>query len=171
MRIATIIMAMMAAFTLSAAEEVNLIKNGNFAEGTKFWNVSPQVKHVAATGKDGKNFVELTNQRSVIQTVAIEPDGIYELSFLTKGENIVAKDKTQGGRVIIRGGKRYARGTADPKGGCMTGTFDWKQGKCTLKASYFQSPNLTITLWLAGDGKCCYTDVKLVKVGSEKKAQ
>ncbi|MBR2357709.1 MAG: hypothetical protein IKA65_06775 [Lentisphaeria bacterium] len=171
MRITTVIFAMMAAFTLSAAEEVNLIKNGNFAEGTKFWHVSPQVKHVAATGKDGKNFVVLTNQRSVRQLVAIEPDGIYELTFLIKGENIVAKDKSQGGRVIIRGGKRYARGTANADGSCMTGSFDWKQGKCTLKASYFKSPNLEITLWLAGDGKCCYTDVKFVKVGSEKKAQ
>ena len=164
------ILAMMAMFTLSA-EEVNLFKNGDFSEGTKHWIFPKDVQIVPAPGLEGKKAVAFTGQKCVVQGVNIDPKCDYELTFMAKGENIASENKNKGARIIIRGGKQYARGTVNTDGSCMRGTFDWKQGKMILKGSYFKNEHLLFNLWMDGAGTCYFTDFKLVKVNTEKKAQ
>lgn len=170
MRTATFILAMMAMFTLSAAE-VNLFKNGDFSEGTKHWLVLKGATLSDTVKYDGKKSACIKKDQQFWQSVTLEPGGIYELTFMVKGENIVAQNKNQGARIIIRGGKRYARGTANADGSNMTGSFEWKQAKNILKASYFTDKKLHFTLHLDTEGTCYFTNFKLVKIGSEKKAE
>ena len=63
MRTTTFILALMAMFTLSASE-VNLIKNGDFAEGGKHWMLLKGAKvssDVKADGSDSAGFLERVN--------------------------------------------------------------------------------------------------------------
>ena len=170
MRTTTFILALMAMFTLSASE-VNLIKNGDFAEGGKHWMLLKGAKVSSDVKADGKNAVAITKGQQVIQNVIVDPQADYLLTFKMKGENIAQGKPGQGARIIIRGGKRYGRGTADPKGNSMTGTFDWKEGKALLKGSYFQSNKLVFTMHLDTEGTCYFADFKLVKVAAEAKAE
>lgn len=170
MRTTTFILALMAMFTLSAAE-VNLFKNGDFAEGGKHWMLLKGAKVSTDVKADGKNSVAITKGQQVIQNVTVDPQADYLLTFKMKGENIAKGKHGQGARIIIRGGKRYGRGTADPKGNSMTGTFDWKEGKALLKGSYFQSNKLVFTMHLDTEGTCYFADFKLVKVAAEAKAK
>ena len=170
MRTTTFILALMAMFTLSASE-VNLIKNGDFAEGGKHWQLLKGAKVSTDVKADGKNSVVITKGQQVIQNVTVDPQADYLLTFKMKGDNIAKGKPGQGARIIIRGGKRYGRGTADPKGNSMTGTFDWKEGKILLKGSYFQSNKLVFTMHLDTEGTCCFADFKLVKVAAGKKSE
>ena len=170
MRTATFILALMAMFTLSASE-VNLFKNGDFAEGGKHWMLLKGAKVSSDVKADGKNSVAITKGQQVIQNVIVDPQADYLLTFKMKGDNIAKGKPGQGARIIIRGGKRYGRGTADPKGNSMTGTFDWKEGKALLKGSYFQSNKLVFTMHLDTEGTCYFADFKLVKVAAEAKAE
>ena len=170
MRTTTFILALMAMFTLSASE-VNLFKNGDFAEGGKHWMLLKGAKVSTDVKADGKNSVVITKGQQVIQNVIVDPQADYLLTFKMKGENIARGKHGQGARIIIRGGKRYGRGTADPKGKSMTGTFDWKEGKALLKGSYFQSNKLVFTMHLDTEGTCYFADFKLVKVAAEKKSE
>lgn len=170
MRTTTFILALMAMFTLSAAE-VNLFKNGDFAEGGKHWMLIKGAKVSTDVKADGKNSVAITKGQQVIQNVTVAPQADYLLTFKMKGDNIAKGKYGQGARIIIRGGKRYARATAAPKGNSMTGTFDWKEGKALLKGSYFQSNKLVFTMHLDTEGTCYFADFKLVKVAAEKKSE
>lgn len=170
MRTTTFILALMAMFTLSASE-VNLIKNGDFAEGGKHWQLLKGAKVSTDVKADGKNSVVITKGQQVIQNVTVDPQADYLLTFKMKGDNIAKGKPGQGARIIIRGGKRYGRGTADPKGNSMTGTFDWKEGKILLKGSYFQSNKLVFTMHLDTEGTCYFADFKLVKVAAGKQSE
>ena len=171
MRITTFILAMIAAmFTLSAAEEVNLVKNGDFSEGSKGWLLLKGAT-VCTDKATGKNYVCIKQGQQAVQNVTVDPKADYLLTFKAKADNIDKNKYGHGARIIIRGGKRFARGTVDPKGGCMIGSFDWKEGKCLLKGSVFSSNKIVLTLHLDVDGSCCFTDFKMVKVAAEKKAE
>lgn len=170
MRMLTFVLAMAAMFTLSAAE-VNLFKNGDFVEGGRYWQFIKGAKVSTDVKADGRNSVVITKGQQVIQSVPIDSNANYVFTFKMKGDNIAKGKNGKGARIIIRGGNRYARGTADPKGNSMTGTFDWKEGKCTLKGSFFKADKLVFTMYLDTEGTCYFTDFKLVKAAAEKKAE
>ena len=161
---------MLLVIVVSMVSGAEIIKNGDFSEGLKYWLVNKEAEISPTVKAGGKNAVCITRGNGVIQNVAIEPDGIYELSFLVKGENISAANPGKhGGRIILNAGKNYGRCTANDDGSCMTGTFDWKRGVYRFNASKFNSRRLNLNLYLDADGKCYYADVKLKKVGMEKK--
>ena len=167
MRILFILLGAFFTLNLSA----NAVKNGDFSDGFKHWAVlKDSLKNPVQI--DGKNAACVTSRKGYVQSVNLEPNAVYELSYLVKGENISAANPGRfGGRIILKGGKVYGRAVATDDGSCMTGTFDWKEGKILLKGSYFQSNKLVFTMHLDTEGTCYFADFKLVKVAAEAKAE
>ncbi len=164
MRILFILLGAFFTLNLSA----NAVKNGDFSEGFKHWAVlKDSLKNPVQI--DGKNAACVTSRKGYVQSVNLEPNAVYELSYLVKGENISSANPGRfGGRIILKGGKVYGRAVATDDGSCMTGTFDWKKGVYRFNASKFTSNRLTIHLYLDVEGKLYFTDLKLRKVGVEK---
>ncbi len=164
-----IFLLLIATLLMNSAHGSNIVKNGDFSKGLTYWNnIGGAVLSTTVKAGD-KNSACVTRGKYLVQKVALEPNAVYELSFLVKGENIPGvSSSSQGGRVILHGGKNYGRATTNADGSCMTGTFDWKRGIYRFNSSKFNSKRLDIYLRLDADGKLYYADVKLVKVGTEK---
>lgn len=144
----------------------NLIKNGDFAQGLKFWNVSNKEIQISATvtAPDGKKAVCLPNNSTIAQSVKLEPDTDYELTYMIKGENIVPTKRTNsGGCMVMNSGKVWDRSTPAPRNARMTGTFDWKKHTYRFNSSKFKNQPLSILPSINAKGKCYFADLKLVK--------
>ncbi len=164
MRILLILLGSFIALNLSA----NIIKNGDFSLGMKYWNSQGAV--LSDTVKAGdKRAVCVTAKKGMVQSVAIEPNSVYELSFLVKGENITKSNPGKnGGRVILRCGKVYGRATGTADGSCLVGTFDWKRVVYRFESSKFKGSRMVLNFYLDVEGKLYFADIKLKKVGMSK---
>ena len=143
------------------------LKNGDFSDGVKGWmNTSKKVVVDPAVKAPGNlPAVKLNGPEDEIrQVLKLEPDTVYEFSFLVKGENI-DKSKTwqRGARIMLQGGKIWDR-IAEKNGSCMTGTFDWKRITGTIDTGRFKTSTIRLNAVLDAKGTCWYADFRLKKL-------
>ena len=164
-----VILLLCFAIALSAAAE-NLIKNGDFSEGLKFWYATNKTTHISQSVTcNGKKALCMEGASEFIQLVELEPDTDYILTYSIKGENIVpTAPRNSGACIVFKGGNRWWRSTpaADNR---MTGTFDWKRHTYKFNSSFYQNKPLSIRLTLNANGKCYFADMQLVKASPEAK--
>ena len=149
----------------------NLVKNGDFTQDLKFWwKTAPNVEVSKNVTADGKKAVCLKDETSLGQGgIKLEPNSVYELTFMVKGENIVAsKPFNSGACIVLNANKVWARVTPNTGGARLTGTFDWKRHTYRFNSSRFKNPGkFNIRLDFNAKGTCYFADVKIVKVGEE----
>lgn len=155
----------------SPASDSGLIKNGNFSQGLQGWLRNKKTTDIDPAVKAGNlPAVRLTEQDQLRQTVTLDPEGVYELSFLIKGENIANMNpSSRGARVMLHGGKNWARVTGNESGKCLVGTFDWKRVTYRFATSDFTTNKVRFLAVIDTTGTCWYADFKLKKVGVKKK--
>lgn len=159
--------AVFAVLLCTASFAENLIQNGDFSQGLKFWGVSSKKIQISATvtTPDGKKAVCLPTHSTIKQYVKLEPDTDYELTYMIKGENIVpTKPSNSGGCIVFNAGKVWDRSTPAPRNARMTGTFDWKKHTYRFNSSKFKNQKLSIIPSINAKGRCYFADLKLVKV-------
>ena len=153
---------------LAAVCQGNEIRNGDFQSGLKHWlhnikglKVDPEVK------AGNLPAVPIVGPGNIRQDVQLEPDTLYELTFMIKGEKINdASPSDLGARVQLQGGKVWRRVTGDNTGKCLTGSFDWKKIKTQFNTGTFKTGKIRVWMVLNTTGTCWVADFQLNKVES-----
>ena len=155
---------------LGAAEEVNLLVNGDFSQGLKGWRFENSAIAVNPALKvEGKTAVTLPGKSEIRQNVAIKDKTSYRLTYRVKGDNVQAADPRKNGvRFMLNANKRWLRATPKADGSCLSGTFDWTAGEFRFSSDQLGGAGrMTLKLVLDCDGVCHVADVKLVEVAAK----
>ena len=165
MRIITILLGVFCAFILKA----NVIKNGDFSEGFKYWMRDTAAVQISQDVKAGsKNAVCILPRTEIRQIVQLEPNAVYELSYLVKCDNVSKNNPGRNGaRIMLNAGKVWARASVNADNSCMVGSFDWQRGVYRFESNKFPGGKLRIKLVLDTEGRCYFADLKLTKVGAK----
>ena len=117
----------------------------------------------------GSKAIRLTDGNSMTRLVKLEPNTRYEFTFYIKGKDIRSGAKN-GARIMINGGKKWARYTANPKNNLETGTFDWKKGTGVIDTARYGTGDITFYLALTGKGTVWFDSLQLKKLDAAQKA-
>ncbi len=117
----------------------------------------------------GSKAIRMNNGNSMSRLVKLEPNTRYEFTYYLKGKDIQTGDKN-GARIMINGGKKWARFTANPKNNWETGTFDWKKGSWVIDTARYGTGDITFYLALTGKGTVWFDGLQLKKLEAVKKA-
>ena len=115
----------------------------------------------------GSKAIRLNNGNKMTRLVKLEPNTHYEFTYYLKGKDIQTGDK-YGARIMINGGKKWARFTANPKNKWETGTFDWKKGSGIIDTARFGTGDITFYLALDGTGTAWFDGLQLKKLDPVK---
>lgn len=143
---------------------------GTFDQEQSLWQKSPLPNiHIDNQVKvAGSSSVRLSKHATATREFELKPDTTYELTFYIKGEN-VSTGKGRGARVMLFDGKKkWGRVTTRMNSGVENGTFDWRQGKATIKSSDWGG-KIRIMLALRGTGTVWFDEVELKESGKEEK--
>ena len=166
----TMLLAAVFCTVLGAAEEVNLLTNGDFSEGLKGWKFENRAIAVVPDLKvDGKAVVALPAKSEIRQNLTIKDGASYLLTYQIKGDGIkAANPRNNGVRFMLNANKKWLRATPKADGSCMTGSFDWTKGEYPFTADQLGGAGkMTIKLVLDCEGTCYVADVKLVEVAAK----
>ena len=124
-------LAQVAAPVATAPDEVNLVQNGSFENGTQSWSI-PQTASVSLSqaGVHGKSSLKLANASPasytpITQKFSVPAGQIVRYSAWIKGENLTsanAKDKGASLYIEAYSNGKYIFGSY---GKNLSGTFDW----------------------------------------------
>ncbi len=116
----------------------------------------------------GSRAVRLENGTSLKRMLKLEPDTRYELTYYIKGKDIEPGAKN-GARIMINGGKLWARITTLPKNQMETGSFDWKKGSAVIDTARYKTGDIAFFLALTGKGTVWFDGLQLKKLAKENK--
>lgn len=129
------------------------LKNNSFTEGLDGWKVvgtkavvDPEIK--LSGNPVLKICVEKPGWNRVSQSLQLEPDAEYELTFYLKCDNVVRTDKKFSGVFVgLSNGKNVLNYGIDGLWKYSSGTFDWKKASFSFSSKYF-ADNLNVDLSL-----------------------
>ena len=165
-----------------------LIKNGNFlalkpdgspAEWSiQKWRKPDMVKWTLEKGVGDEPTKALAFESSDVggyiiaaQYVNLKPNTTYEYSFYSRGKNVKADKRYNGGSVLIENNDRALSSFSDASQDAPNGTTEWKFCKRTFKTGALPpgSKSRIMLIMRMGTGKVWFDKVSLKEVGAPPK--
>ncbi len=145
----------------------NLVRNGDFKEGGKFWTKTGWTKNAGTVEvKDGTVCVTQSDpgQYTMFETgIALKPKTRYTVSFQIKCDDMKTDGKRQNGAglLILHNGATFLELSPKGKWSFADGSFDWKSCSETFSTDQKEGRFMLYLRVRGGVGKAFFADVRI----------
>ncbi len=145
----------------------NLVRNGDFKEGGKFWTKTGWTKNAGTVEvKDGTVCITQTDpgQYTMYETgIALKPKTRYTVSFQIKCDDMKTDGNRQNGAglLILHNGATFLELSPKGKWSFADGSFDWKSCSETFSTDQREGRFMLYLRVRGGVGKAFFADVRI----------